>query len=147
MNFRFPGLHCRNTGSPPEGCFFSPVRQLRMCFIGPEQPRSSRSINSCEGYLFIYSRNGSTMVLPSQLQPAKAIWPKAEARSARMAWERRIEALGIWARGWSREQHTDNQEEPAARSQLRDMMGAAANGAGRGEGGTQREEPCHQHRA
>lgn len=54
------------------------------------------------------------MVLPSQLQPAKAIWPKAEARPARMAWERSIESLGIWARGWSKEQHmeqhTDHQE-------------------------------------
>lgn len=41
------------------------------------------------------------MVLPSQLQPANATWPKAGARSARMAWERSIESLGIWARGWS----------------------------------------------
>lgn len=70
------------------------------------------------------------MVLPSQLQPAKAVWPKAEARPARMAWERSVESLGIWAHGWSKEQrveqHTDNGEEAAAR-QLRVLQGDAVS--------------------
>lgn len=38
MNFRFPGMHCRKAASPLEGCFFSPVRQLRVCCIVPEHP-------------------------------------------------------------------------------------------------------------
>lgn len=70
------------------------------------------------------------MVLLSQLQPAKAVWFKAEARSARMAWERISGSLGIWAHGWSKEQpveqHTDNWEEPAGR-QLRVLQGDAVS--------------------
>jgi len=51
----------------------------------------------------IYSGNGSTMALPSQLEPEKAIWTKAGAKSARIAWERSIESLGIWVCGWSKD--------------------------------------------
>ncbi|CAM9594702.1 unnamed protein product, partial [Bubo scandiacus] len=49
----------------------------------------------------IYSGAGSTMALPSQPEPAKAIWTKAGAKSARITWERSIESLGIWVHGWS----------------------------------------------
>lgn len=41
------------------------------------------------------------MALPSQPEPAKAIWIKAGAKSASITWERNIESLGIWAHGWS----------------------------------------------
>lgn len=142
MNFRFPGLHCRNTGSPLEGCFFSPLRQLRACFIGPEHPLEQQKCPFTWGF-FIYSKDGSTMALPRQLQPAKAIWPKAEAGSARMVWESSIESLGICACGWSEEQLTDNWEEL-----LRAFQGdAAANAIGKGGGSRLREEPFHKHRA
>lgn len=47
----------------------------------------------------IYSGDGSTMALPSQPEPAKAIWTKAGAKSARIAWEMSIESLGIWVHG------------------------------------------------
>lgn len=83
------------------------------------------------------------MALPRQLQPAKAIWPKAEAGSARMVWESSIESLGICACGWSEEQLTDNWEEL-----LRAFQGdAAANAIGKGGGSRLREEPFHKHRA
>lgn len=43
----------------------------------------------------IYPGDGSTMALPSQLEPAKAIWTKAETKPARIAWKRSTESLGM----------------------------------------------------
>lgn len=52
----------------------------------------------CTRGLF-YCGDGSTVVLPSQLEPGKAIWTMAEAKPARTIWERSIESLSIWVCG------------------------------------------------
>lgn len=90
MNFRFPGLDCRNTGPSLEGCFPSPLRQLRTYFTGPEHPSEQQKCPLILEF-FSYSRDVSTMAVP-----AKAVWPKAEAKSTRISCERSTECLGIW---------------------------------------------------
>lgn len=90
MNFRFPGVDCRNTGPSLEGCFPSPLRQLRTYFTGPEHPSEQQKCPLTLEF-FNYSRDVSTMAVP-----AKAVWPKAEAKSTRISCERSTECLGIW---------------------------------------------------